>query len=331
MAVSRVQISPADVAVDVSNTGRTVTLPANATAGNCIVLFVSGWNFAETGEVVSGVTDDGGNTYTRIGNPSIGAHGRMEVWAAVNVSAADVVTYTPAVANGSNRMTAFAAEYGGVDANPIDASAIGTGGLSSTGFTAPVSGTAAPSTDDQMLIAALCTMWPDTPKGHSVSSPTGMTTVYSKADTSSPANSMGLLVSEKLVTSTAGISVTWAYNSQSQGAQGLWVTLKAGASTGYRVRVSGKDPQAIGASSCLVEIYKAPVDPSIRILGEYIHTETGYTIVDDGTGSAGVLIDLPGTPDVIVGESVLVTIRGLTGGQSWGCHRWVGTVEAIPA
>lgn len=331
MAVSRIQISPADVAVDVSNTGRTVTLPANATAGNAIVLFVSGWNFAETGEVVSAVTDDGSNTYTRIGTISVGAHGRAEAWLAKNVAAADVVTYTPAVNNSSNRFTAFAAEYGGVDADPLDVSNFGTGGLNSTGFSAPASGTTSNTTADQMLIGMLATMWPNSPKGHSVTTPSGTTTVYSKDDTATVANSMGLLVSEKVLTSIAGQSMTWAYNTQSQGAQGLWFTLKAGASTGYRVRVEGKDPQAIGASSCLVEIYKAPANPSTRILGEYLHTETGYTIVDDGSGAAGVLIDLPGTPNVVIGESVLVTIRGLTGGQSWGCHRWVGTVEAIPS
>lgn len=326
MPVTLVQQTALAKKVDVSAVADPLSFAAANTAGNTILVAISGWNFAETGTFAASVTDDGGNTYTQVGSATAGSHGRAEVWIAQDANPATTISVTPDTANGSNRFTWAAYEFGGVDAASLGQVATNNGGLSSTGFTAT---TPVTTTADQAVFSLLSTLWPDAPKTHAVAS--GYTTLHSHANTGTdPANSMGFLSSWKNVSVTGAQSAAWTYNAQSQGAQGIVVTLKAGTSAGYRVRVEGKDPQAIGATSCIVQIHKAPVDPTSELFGAKIHSEGGYTIEDDGTGKARILLALPGTPDVVVGEQVIVMARGLTGGQSWGSHRWVGTIEEIP-
>lgn len=311
------QMAAVDAKVDVSNTPYDIAYPAATATGSALVLLVSGWNFDEPGYILSTVTG-GGNTWTRQRSETNGARGRAEIWTAVNAAATTTVTLTPGTANGSNRITSYLVAFAGVDAAPLDIVTGNSSGLNTTALTVT---SAATAQDNEVVVCLLSTLWPDTPKTHAVTA--GYTTLASLTDTSG--NQCGFLASYKLVSAIGTQSAAFTFNNQTQGAQAALITLKEGSVAGYEVLVEGRDAQAIGATTCTLQVMEAPTGDDI--VGPKLFTVTGYTMIDDGAGLAGALLTVPGGVTVTNGQSVRVIARGQTGGQLWGNHPWPAVVQ----
>ena len=125
-------------ALSVGNGGETihsVILPQAVTTGNTIIVAVSAWGEAGTGQITS-VTDNLGNTYTKTvqhPDPASG-NSHISIWYATNISGGLNFTTTAHSAN-SHYITIATHEYSGIMTNGLDqmAHAAGTGTMASTG------------------------------------------------------------------------------------------------------------------------------------------------------------------------------------------------------
>lgn len=103
----------------------TAATPAfNASANNCIVVFVC--NYTSGAPVLtSGVTDTAGNTYTKCGSTESNADWRADCWVAYNIlgNANNVVTATYASAANNRGITAVQYENILTTGNPYDTGA----------------------------------------------------------------------------------------------------------------------------------------------------------------------------------------------------------------
>jgi Domain of unknown function (DUF1929)/Fibronectin type III domain/Glyoxal oxidase N-terminus len=199
--------------VAASAAGRTslaVTTPANTTANNRLLVQVGVWS--ATSATVSAVTDNAGDTFTRLTSFTASDHTQMSVWTAVVATGGGRPTITAAV-SGSADVGVAVAEYSGLSTvsgvAAVDQLATGTGTTGSSQQVVKSAATAQVTADGELAIG----LYADSGFGIRLTGDPGYTT---RANLS-PNGNMDLLIEDTPVNTgatpaasvTTGASTVW--------------------------------------------------------------------------------------------------------------------------
>jgi hypothetical protein len=203
MALAYVRDSGKKQGVNVNtHAGSFGTLPA---AGNMIVVLVSGWHNGSTFNVTA-VTDNQGNTYTRVVDSTNVGGCKAEIWHCPSIgspSGTFTITIDPADAS-ANYLEWVAVEVSGQAISPADRNAENTG----TEATTATSGTtAALSQADEIVFALASLSSSDTTLN--IGTPAGYTEISEQENSQA---TIGHHAAYKIVASTAAVSAEWTYD-----------------------------------------------------------------------------------------------------------------------